>query len=367
MKLSDLTHYLESLAPLAYQESYDNSGLIVGDSNMEITKAIVSLDCLEEVVDEAIAMGANLIISHHPIVFSGLKKFNGKSYIEKVVMKAIKHDIALYAIHTNLDNVVHGVNAKIAERLGLTNLKILEPKEGLLCKLQTYVPTDKAGELRDALFNAGAGHIGNYSNCSFNTEGYGTFMGNDQSNAYVGEKNVLHTEAETKVEVIFPSRIKSAILKALFNNHPYEEVAYDLIDLANEHQAVGSGMIGELAEGLSEEEFLAHTKKQLNCSVIRHTALSGKKLKKIAVCGGSGSFLLKNALNMGADAFVTADYKYHQFFDSEGKILIADVGHYESEQFTMDLILEKIQKKFPTFAICLTKCNTNPVHYYTKG
>lgn len=363
MKLSDITSYLESIAPLAYQESYDNSGLLVGNANMEITKAIVSLDCTENVVEEAIREGANLIISHHPIVFSGLKRFTGSSYIERVVMKAIKHDIALYAIHTNLDNVKHGVNARIAEQLGLINIQILEPKAGLISKLQTFVPHDKAGEVRDALFAAGAGHIGNYSECSFNTEGYGTFKGNEFSNAYIGEKNVLHTEPETKIEVVFPSRLTSKVLKSLFNAHPYEEVAYEIIPVGNIHQEVGSGMYGEFEQEISEKEFLMLLKKGLKTEVVRHTALLGKGIKKVALCGGSGSFLLKNALNIGADAFVTADYKYHQFFDAEGKILIADVGHYESEQFTMDLLMEKIQKKFPTFAVCLTKCNTNPVFY----
>lgn len=363
MQLSNITHYLESLAPLAYQESYDNSGLIVGNGEMKITKALVSLDCTEAVVEEAIQTGANLIISHHPIVFSGLKKFNGNTYIERVVMKAIKNDIAIYTIHTNLDNVRHGVNQRIAEQLGLTNLQILAPKTGLLSKLQTYVPHDKAAEVRDALFAAGAGHIGNYSECSFNTQGTGTFKGNDQSNAYVGEKNVTHAEPETKIELIFPSRLNAQVLKALFLAHPYEEVAYELIPISNQHQEVGSGMMGDLPKEYTEEEFFSLLKNSLKTPVVRHTASLGKKLKKVAVCGGSGSFLLNNALKMGADAFVTADYKYHQFFDAEGKILICDVGHYESEQFTMDLLVEKIQKKFPTFAICLTKCNTNPVFY----
>lgn len=363
MYLHELTSFLESIAPLAYQESYDNSGLIVGDSNMVVKKAIVSLDCIEEVVDEAIQEGANLIISHHPIVFSGLKRFTGANYIEKVVMKAIKHDIALYAIHTNLDNVRHGVNARIAERLGLQNTKILDPKPGLLCKLQTYVPNDRAGEVRDALFEAGAGHIGNYSECSFNAEGYGTFKGNDLSNGYVGERNVLNTEPETKVEVIFPARLTSKILKALFSAHPYEEIPYEVFNMENTYQEVGSGMIGELPNEFSALDFLELLKYGLQAKVVRHTALLDKKIKKVAVCGGSGSFLLKKAIQSGADAFVSADYKYHQFFDAEGKILIADVGHYESEQFTMDLLMEKIQKKFPTFAVCLTKCNTNPVFY----
>lgn len=366
MKVFELSNYLENIAPLAYQESYDNSGLIVGDKNMSVTKILISLDCTEDVVDEAIEIGANVIVSHHPIVFSGLKKFNGKNYVERVVMKAIKNDIALYAIHTNLDNVSHGVNLKITERLGLVNAKILEPKKSLLSKLVTFVPNEHAANVRDQLFAAGAGHIGNYSECSFNAEGYGTFKGNDNSNAFIGEKNITHTEPETRIEVMFPSRLEFSILKALKEAHPYEEVAYDIISINNEHQEVGSGMIAEFQESVSELEFLNILTKSLNTPVVRHSVLQKKMIKKVAVCGGSGSFLLNSAIKQGADAFVTADYKYHQFFDAEGKILICDVGHYESEQFTMELLLEKIQKKFPTFAVCLTKCNTNSVHYF-KG
>ncbi len=363
MLLSELCHYLEQVAPLEYQESYDNAGLIVGNSNMEISSAIISLDCTEEVVDEAIDSGANLIISHHPIVFSGLKKFNGNTYIERVVAKALKYDIAIYATHTNLDNVRHGVNMKIAERIGLLNARVLLPKRGLYSKLITYVPNDQASEIRDVLFKAGAGHISNYSECSFNTEGTGTFKGNDQSNAFVGEKNIRHYEPETKVEVIFPSRIEKSILKALFNAHPYEEVAYNILQLQNNHRDVGSGLIAEFEKPVNNDYFLKLLKSALNTPCIRYTESRKKEIKKVAICGGSGSFLLKNAIAAGADAFVTADYKYHQFFDAEGEIMIADVGHYESEQFTMDLLLEIIQKKFPTFAISLTKCNTNPVFY----
>jgi dinuclear metal center YbgI/SA1388 family protein len=366
MKVSELSNYLESIAPLAYQESYDNSGLIVGDKDMPVKKVLISLDCTEDVVDEAIEIGANVIVSHHPIVFSGLKKFNGKNYVERVVMKAIKNDIALYAIHTNLDNVSHGVNLKITEKLGLRNAKVLDPKRSLLSKLITFAPHEHAGRIRDHIFAAGAGHIGNYSECSFNAEGYGTFKGNDNSNAFVGEKNITHTEPETRIEVMFPSRLESTIINALKDVHPYEEVAYYVVNLNNEHQEVGSGMIAEFEEAISEIDFLKLLTETFNVPVVRHTALMNKSIKKVAVCGGSGSFLLNSAQKHGADAFVTADYKYHQFFDAEGKILICDVGHYESEQFTMELLLEKIQKKFPTFAVCLTKCNTNSVHYF-KG
>lgn len=363
MQLAILTQYLESLAPLALQESYDNAGLIVGDAKKEAKKALISLDCTEAVVDEAIAQGADLIISHHPIVFSGLKKFNGNSYIERVVMKAIKHDIALYAIHTNLDNVLDGVNAKMAEVIDLENVNILAPKKSLLKKLVTFCPTDKAAGLRMALFAAGAGDIGNYSECSFNQEGIGTFKAGENTNAYSGEKGKQHHEAETKIETIYPAWLESKVINALKAAHPYEEVAFDCIPLSNAYEQVGSGMIGELAEEMDTLEFLKMVKQRFHCQNIRHTAIHKNKVKRIALCGGSGSFLLNDALAAGADVFITADYKYHQFFDAENKILIADIGHYESEQFTSDLLLEKIRNKFPTFAVQLCTLNTNPVHY----
>jgi dinuclear metal center YbgI/SA1388 family protein len=364
MKLSVLTAYLESLAPLAYQEDYDNSGLIVGQPDQEVHQALISLDCTEAIVDEAIAKNCQVIISHHPIVFKGLKKFNSKTYVERVVEKAIRNHIAIYAIHTNLDNVMNGVNERICKTLGLTNLRILAPKHGILKKLVTYVPTDKADQVRNALFHAGAGNIGNYSEVSFNAEGTGTFKGNEDSNPYVGEPGTRHQEEEVRIETIYPANLESKILMALFLAHPYEEVAYDLYTLTNQNQQVGAGMIGELEEGMDEEEFLFEVKQSMHAHVIRHTTFTGKHVKKVAVCGGAGGFLLKHAIAAGADVFITADYKYHEFFDAEGKILIADIGHFESEQFTQQLLYEIIQKKFANFAVRLTEINTNPVKYF---
>jgi len=364
MKLSLLTDYLESLAPLAYQEDYDNAGLIVGKADQEIYQALISLDCTEAVVDEAIANNCQVIISHHPIVFKGLKKFNGKTYVERVVEKAIRSHIAIYAIHTNLDNVVNGVNARIADVLGLINTRILAPKQHLLKKLVTYVPVAQAGQVRNALFHAGAGNIGNYSEVSFNAEGTGTFKANDDANPFVGEPGIRHNEDEIRVEVIYPAVLESKILMALILAHPYEEVAYDLYALTNQDQQVGSGMIGELDIPLNEEAFLSVVKEKMRAHVIRHTAFTGKHVKRVAVCGGAGGFLLKQAIAAGADIFITADYKYHEFFDAEGKILIADIGHFESEQFTQQLLYEIIRKKFTTFAVRLTEINTNPVKYY---
>jgi dinuclear metal center YbgI/SA1388 family protein len=364
MKLAQLTAYLESLAPLAYQEEYDNSGLIVGHPDAEIHQALISLDCTEAVVDEAIATGCQVIVSHHPIVFKGLKKFNGKTYAERVVEKAIRHNIAIYAIHTNLDNIMTGVNARICETLGLKNSRILAPKHHLLKKLVTYVPVAQAEEVRSALFAAGAGNIGNYSEVSFNAEGFGTFKGNEHTNPYVGEPGKRHREHEIRIESIYPANLESKIIMALVLAHPYEEVAYDLYTITNQHQQVGSGMIGELENPKNADAFLAFVKEKMHASVIRHTAFTGKPIKKVAVCGGSGGFLLKQAIAAGADIFITADYKYHEFFDAEGKIVIADVGHFESEQFTQQLLYEIIQNKFVNFAVRLTKVNTNPVKYY---
>ncbi|MBC8052999.1 MAG: Nif3-like dinuclear metal center hexameric protein [Sphingobacteriaceae bacterium] len=363
MILKELINHLELIAPLSLQEDYDNSGLIAGRPDLEITAALISLDCTEEIVDEAIRKGCNLVISHHPIVFKGLKKFNGKTYVERVIIKAIKNDIALYAIHTNLDHIQRGVNFKICEKLGLKNPTILSPKEDILKKLVTYAPLDQASVIRSALFSAGAGKIGNYSDCSFNAEGYGTFKASEDANPYVGEKGEVHQEKETRIEVIFSAYQESKIVSALKEAHPYEEVAYDIYSLANRHENIGAGMIASLETAMSELDFLKMVKEKLKATVIRYTTLREKPVSRVAVCGGSGSFLLENAIAAKADVFITADFKYHEFFDAEKKIVIADVGHFESEQFTQELLYEIIQKKFPNFALHLTEYNTNPINY----
>lgn len=363
MKIKEITSYIESVAPLCYQESYDNSGLICGDDQTAATKVLVTLDCTESILDEAIALGCNLIIAHHPIVFSGLKKITGKNYVERVLIKAIKNDIAIYAAHTNLDSVQNGVNAQIAEKIGLVNTKILSPKFGLLKKLVTFCPLNKANEVRQALFDAGCGNIGNYDECSFNSEGFGTFKANDLTKPYVGEKGSQHKEQELKIETIYPSYREHVIVSALLQAHPYEEVAYDLLPLANKHANVGSGLIGDLPKEEDELSFLKRLKQNMQTNCIRHTQVIGKKIKKVAICGGSGSFLLNEAIAAGAGIFVSADFKYHQFFDADNKIVIADTGHYESEQFTKQLFYDLLTKKFPIFAVHLSKINTNPINY----
>lgn len=361
--IKQVIQYLEQLAPPVYQESYDNCGLLTGSTDWELTKILVTLDCTEAVVDEAIAKGCNLIVAHHPIIFSGLKKLNGKNYVERTVIKAIKNDIAIYAIHTNLDNVQHGVNAKICEKLGLINTKILVPKTGTLKKLSVFVPQTHLQVVQEALFNAGAGSIGNYSECSFYAIGMGTFKGNEKSNAFVGEVGKQHQEPEYKLEVMVEDAKLNNVISAMLKAHPYEEVAYDVYAILNTNTTIGSGMVGELLQELTAEAFLKHLKNTMNLNVIRFTPYSNK-VKKVAVCGGSGSFLLKNAIGAQADAYVTGDFKYHEFFDAENRLMIADIGHYESEIFTINLLADEILKKFPTFAVILSEINTNPINYY---
>ena len=363
MKLRDICNKLEEWAPLAYQESYDNSGLIVGDPETDVKGVLVSLDCLECVVDEAISKDCNVVVSHHPIVFAGLKSLTGKNYVERTVLKAIKNNIALYAIHTNLDNIDTGVNKMIADRLSLQNVKILEPKKGSLKMLITYVPNSHVESVRTALFAQGAGSIGEYSECHFSVDGIGTFKGSDNSNPAVGQKSIRESVSEQRIELVFPSYIESKVLSTLKIIHPYEEVAYSVLSLNNKNENVGSGMIGEISEPLNEMEFLKNLKIKLKTDCIRYTSLLNSKIKKVAICGGSGRFLLNAAKQSDADIFITSDFKYHEFFDAENRILIADIGHYESEQYTMDLIADFLRKKFPKFAIHLSKVNTNPINY----
>jgi dinuclear metal center YbgI/SA1388 family protein len=363
LKIKDITDYLESLAPRPYQESYDNSGLLTGNSHDLVTGILVTLDCTEAVVQEAIDSNHNLIVAHHPIIFKGLKKLTGSNYIERTIIKAIKNNIAIYAIHTNLDNVHTGVNKKIADKIGLQNLKILAPRADTLTKLTTFIPTDSVGVVMEALHQAGAGQIGNYKNCSFSVEGTGTFSPNDVANPFIGSAGKQEYVKETRVEVILPGYLEGKIIEALRKSHPYEEVAYYLTPLTNENQEVGSGMIGELKEAIEPIEFLKRLKISMQLSMIRHTSLLNKPIKKVAVCGGSGSFLLPKAIQAGADAFITADFKYHEFFDAENRIVIADIGHYESEVFTKDLLKDVLMEKFPTFAINFSKTVTNPISY----
>ncbi|MDX1773843.1 Nif3-like dinuclear metal center hexameric protein [Oceanihabitans sediminis] len=364
MLVQDVINHLEELSPLAYAEDFDNVGLLVGDKNTKVTGVLVTLDTLEDVVDEAIQENCNMIVSFHPIIFKGLKKLTGKTYVERVVMKAIKNDIAIYSMHTALDNSWQGVNHMICEKLELKNQNILIPQKQTIKKLTTFAPIKDAESIREALFNAGAGNIGNYSNCSFNTEGIGTFKGNEHSNPVIGEKGKTHHETETQITVTFAKHAESSILKALFSAHPYEEVAYEIISLENTNQHIGIGMTGELENPIKETEFLQYLKTKMHTPCIRHSKLRNKNIKKVAVLGGSGSFAISAAKALGADILVTSDLKYHDFFTAENSIVLADIGHYESEQYTKNGLVAHLTKKITNFAIVLSKTNTNPVQYF---
>ncbi|WP_108803385.1 Nif3-like dinuclear metal center hexameric protein [Aquimarina sp. Aq107] len=363
MQIKEVIQHLEVLAPMSYAEDFDNVGLLVGNKNTTVTGILVTLDTLETIVDEAIEKNCNLIVSFHPIVFKGIKKFNGNNYVERVVMKAIKHDIAIFAIHTALDNTYHGVNDMICEQLGLLNRKILIPQSGSIKKLVTFVPEKEADSLLTKLFEAGAGTIGNYENCSFSSNGIGTFKATTNTNPSIGEIGQTHHEKETKIQITFPKHLESDIIKSLHNNHSYEEIAYEITTLENKNQHIGMGMIGELPNEIEETTFLRHIKKIFKTGCVRHSSLLGKPIKKVAVLGGSGSFAIKNAQAAGADIFITADLKYHQFYEAENKLILADIGHYESEQYTKNLIVSYLRKKISNFAIILSDKNTNPIQY----
>lgn len=363
MIVKDVINYLEELAPLSYAEDFDNVGLLVGSSTAKVTGVLVTLDTLETVVDEAIKKKCNLIVSFHPILFKGLKKVNGANYVERVVIKAIQNNIAIYAVHTALDNALNGVNDIICNTLELTNKKILIPQKGTIKKLATYVPKKNAQQLRTQLFMAGAGTIGNYSNCSFNVEGLGTYKGNQDSNPVVGEKGKLHQEDEVQISVTFKKHLESKLLNTLFEYHPYEEVAFEITTLDNYNQNIGMGMIGDLENESSAIDFLNYVKQKMNAKVIKHSAILNKPIKRVAVLGGSGSFAINAAKAAKADIFITADLKYHDFFNAENQLIIADIGHYESEQFTKNFLVDYLSKKITNFAIILSMANTNPVKY----
>lgn len=364
MKIKEIIKAIETVAPLSYQETYDNAGLLTGNSEDETEAVLLTLDITEAVLKEAVSKGCNLIISHHPLVFKGLKTFTGKTWVERALLFAIKNNLAIYTAHTNLDNVLeNGVNGKISEKLGLTFCTILKPKESNLIKLVTYCPIQYAEQVQQALWNAGAGEIGAYENCSFNMKGTGTFKGKQGSNPFIGEAGELEKVEEQRIEVVLESWKQKVVLKSLLASHPYEEVAYELYPTLNADQTKGSGMIGDLSEAVEANLFPAIVKSKLGAQVVKFTAFE-EKISKVAVCGGSGRFLLEEAIKAGAQAFISADFKYHDYFEADNKLMICDIGHYESEIYTLEIFSEIIKEKFPKFAVIFTKTNTNPVRYY---
>ncbi|QBA63495.1 Nif3-like dinuclear metal center hexameric protein [Muriicola soli] len=364
MIVKEVADILEELAPLSLAEEYDNVGLLLGDPQSEVSGILVTLDALENVVDEAISRKFNLIVTFHPIIFSGLKKITGRTYVERVVQKALKHNINIYSMHTALDNVSQGVNGKLCEVLGIENPQILIQKTNTIKKLTTYIPVNAVEKVKDALFTAGGGAIGNYSHCSFTLEGKGSFMPEKGSAPTLGKKGEIEITDELQLHMTFPERLEKKIVRALFDSHPYEEVAYEVITLDNTNPSEGMGMIGMLPEPMKEADFLAMVKDKMKVGCIRHSAFRNKKIQRVAVLGGSGAFAISAARAEGADAFVTSDLKYHQFFEAEESILLADIGHYESEQYTKNLLVDYLTKKIPNFAVALSESKTNPIKYY---
>jgi len=364
MKIKDIVECIETIAPLSYQEDYDNAGLIVGNENDEISGVLLCLDVTEEVVEEAIQKKCSLVISHHPTVFKGIKKLNGNNSIERILIHCIKNNIALYAAHTNLDNVLqHGVNTKIAEKLNLQDVKILKPLHGDLLKMTVYCPEKSSSTLIDSLFAAGAGKIGNYSECAFVSQGTGSFKPNVEANPTIGSSGIREYVQENKIEFIFEKYKRKEIWAALRANHPYEEIAYQEVGIQNTNQDKGSGVIGMLNTPMQAAEFLTYLKNQMGLECIKYTKFSSS-IRKIALCGGSGKFLLQEAMKQGADAFISADFKYHDYFESEGKLMICDIGHYESEVYTKEIFMKLLKEKFTNFAVHFSEINTNPVNYY---
>ncbi|MDD4158996.1 MAG: Nif3-like dinuclear metal center hexameric protein [Proteiniphilum sp.] len=363
MRIKEIIQTIEQLAPLPLQEEYDNSGLQCGDPGREATGALLAIDVTEHVVEEAIALGCNLIISHHPLAFRPFRSLTGKNYVERSMIMAIRNDIALYAAHTSLDNAWGGVNYKLAEMLELQNVKILSPRENALLKFVTTVPVQHADSVRNALFNAGAGHIGNYDCCSYNLSGEGTFRPGAGTNPFVGEAGTLHFEPEVRIETVVPVMKKEEVLRALLAVHPYEEPVFDFYPIVNEWARNGSGVVGVLPEPMPEQEFLYLLKDLFNLPTISHTKLQGREIRDVAICGGAGAFLIPRAVAYGADAFVTGEAKYNDYYDVEGRLLLAVVGHYESEICTKEIFFDLLSKKFPTFVLHKSAFDSNPVKY----
>jgi dinuclear metal center YbgI/SA1388 family protein len=364
IKVSDVLNSIHEFAPSSLQEAYDNTGLLIGDPDKFVKQVLVALDVTEQVVDEAISQGCGLIVSHHPLIFKGLKRITPAGTTERLVIKAIKNNIAIAAAHTNLDNILHGVNGRIADKLGLERISILRSADGLLKKLVTFCPSTHAEQVRAAIFEAGAGCIGDYDCCSYNLDGTGTFRASENASPFVGKKHEIHFEAEQRIETILPSYMVSKVVNALINAHPYEEVAYDIYPLQNKFDKVGAGVLGHLKHPMPIEDFFRFVSKTFNNKVLRHSALIDKPIRRVALCGGSGSFLISDAKASNADIFITADLKYHDFFEADGKLVLVDAGHFETEQFTKELIADIIKKKIPNFAPLISEVNSNAVHYF---
>lgn len=364
MTIQKVIAEIEKHIAMPQAEDFDNVGLLCGLPERNVSGILVCHDALENVVDEAIQRNCNLIVCFHPIIFSGLKSLTGKNYVERAVLKAIENKVAIYAIHTAFDNDYYGVNAGICNLLGLKNLKILQPKKNNLKQLNVYVPKDYSEKVKEALFSAGAGNIGFYDECSFKVEGKGTFRPTEGSNPFSGEQNVRENADEDMISVIFESFKQNQLIAAMKSAHPYEEVAHQIYQIDNENQYSGLGMYGEFETEMDEREFMSFVKEKFNLNIIKHSDFNQKKIRRVGVLGGSGASGIKAALSKKCDAYLTGDLKYHDYFLAESKMLICDIGHYESEQLVSQQLFEILSQKFSTFAILKSSEKTNPVNYF---
>jgi dinuclear metal center YbgI/SA1388 family protein len=362
--IRDIINVLETAAPLHLQESYDNAGLSCGNPYLECSGALVALDLTMEVIHEAILHNKNLIITHHPPIFKGIKQLVYGDAVSDLLIACIKNDICVYASHTNLDNVLQGVNGEIAARLNLQKTRVLQPLSGTHRQLVAFVPEKNEESIKSALFEAGAGTVGLYDECSFSTAGTGTFRPLKGSNPFTGKLNTRSNEQEVRLEFIYPVHLENRILEALHMAHPYETVAYSVYPLANKFGELGAGIIGELDEPVTVQHFFEQVKNKFHTGIIRHSEIFKPTISRIAICGGSGKSLIINALKNNADLFLTSDLGYHDFFLAGKQMILADMGHFESEQFTSDLILRLINEKIPTFAVQKAASKTNPVNYF---
>lgn len=364
-RISDIASLLEAIAPPSLQEDYDNSGLLIGEPHTEVTGVLVSLDVTEAVVAEAVRKGCNLIVSHHPLIFRPLKRLTGRNQVERTAMAALRAGVGLYAIHTNLDNVAHGVNAMMADKLGLDDFETLRPAKATLSKVVTFVPHDDLDAVRQAMFAAGAGNLGDYDECGFVTRGEGTFRAQPGSNPHLGSVGQREGVEEARLEVIVERWNVGPVVAAMHDAHPYDVVAHDVLHLENAHPTAGSGGIGGYDVPLSWSAFVDRLKSAFGAPVVRHTAPPETPISTVALCGGTGSFLLPDAIRAGADVFLSSDFKYHEFFGTEGRITIADIGHAEAEGGISAWLVDQLavlKVGFPNFAVLLSEVRTNPIH-----
>ncbi|MDR3129421.1 MAG: Nif3-like dinuclear metal center hexameric protein [Tannerellaceae bacterium] len=363
VSIREVLDVLEEFAPLALQESFDNTGIQVGEIGQEVKGVLLCVDVTEDVMDEALVKGCNLVIAHHPLLFKPVKSLRGTTYVERCVMKACKYDMVIYAAHTNLDNLRKGINGWLGKRIGLDNVHILSPKREGLVKVVTFVPSGHVQKVQDALFATGAGCVGNYDRCSFRHEGLGSFRAQEGAHPFLGKVGKEHVEREERIETVVPVHLQEKILQAVYAAHPYEEPVTDLYPLNNAWEEVGSGIWGDLSAEEDEREFLLRVKELFKIRCIKHSTLRGKPVRRVAVCGGSGAFLIKEAIACGADVLLTGEARYNDYHDVQNRLLLAVTGHYESEACTKDIFRTLLSEKFPTFALHLSEADVNPVKY----